>query len=363
MPTTNFIWDELSDNVLLETDETDALTAHYTNRPEQFGKLISQYRIEDEKVVESYYHYDGENSTRDLSDANENVTDTFTYTAYGEEVARTGTTTNPFGYKGAVGYYTNAETSDIYVRARTYEPALGCWLSADPLGFIDGPNLYRAYFVPNGIDPSGSNWTHSVDSGPDLDCIFGYTINIIQRIALGGGAIAGLQTWQTNDVNIIAVITNGQQCMLKEFELKLLDVNDVREGNANIRYRDKVSTKLGEVEGGNVCFVLEVTQKKLGFRTNNGVQFTEPKLPVGNGYQATNPQWVRAQKMSGPTLSATVRYVYYDSTCCVCTDDQKAQIKKLIQGVSGEEVDTGCCGFAMEYLKYGDLGTWLKYCS
>ena len=155
MPTTNFIWDELSDNVLLETDETDTLTARYTNRPEQFGRLISQYRIEDEKIVERFYHYDGESSTRDLTDANETVTDTFIYTAYGEEVARTGTTTNPFGYKGAVGYYTNEETNDIYVRNRTYEPAMGCWLSADPLGFVDGPNRYRAYFVPGGIDPSG----------------------------------------------------------------------------------------------------------------------------------------------------------------------------------------------------------------
>ena len=69
MTVTNFIWDELSDNVLLETDETDALTARYTNRPEQFGKLISQYRIEDEKIVERFYHYDGESSTRDLTDS------------------------------------------------------------------------------------------------------------------------------------------------------------------------------------------------------------------------------------------------------------------------------------------------------
>ena len=156
MTVTNFIWDELSDNVLLETDESDALTARYTNRPEQFGKLISQYRIEEEKVVERFYHYDGESSTRNLTDSDENVTDTFIYTAYGEEVARTGTTTNPFGYKGAVGYYTNAETDDIYVRARTYEPAAGRWLSVDPLGFVDGQNLYRAYFVANGDDPSGT---------------------------------------------------------------------------------------------------------------------------------------------------------------------------------------------------------------
>ena len=38
----------------------------------------------------------------------------------------------------------------------TYEPAIGRWLSGDPLGFIDGTSLYRAYFVPNYVDPSGN---------------------------------------------------------------------------------------------------------------------------------------------------------------------------------------------------------------
>ena len=151
MPVTNFFWDELSDNVLLETDENDVVTASYTNRPERFGELLSQKR----SGVTSYFHYDGQYSTRNLTDSAEDVTDTFIYTAYGEEVARTGTTTNPFGYKGAVGYYSNSATDDLYVRARTYEPAMGCWLSKDPAGFLDGPNLYRAYFVPNGVDPTG----------------------------------------------------------------------------------------------------------------------------------------------------------------------------------------------------------------
>ena len=178
MAVTNFIWDELSDNVLLETDESDALTARYTNRPEQFGKLISQYRIEDEKIVERFYHYDGESSTSALTDSEETVTDTFIYSAYGAEVARTGTTTNPFGYKGAVGYYTNADTDDIYVRARSYEPALGCWLSPDPMGPVDGPNLYRAYFVPMGIDPSGLMRYEYVDNVFTNVCCGGYEVGI-----------------------------------------------------------------------------------------------------------------------------------------------------------------------------------------
>jgi len=151
LATTKFVWDELSDNVLMETDENNIPTAVYTHWPERFGQLISQER----SGVTSYYHYDGEHSTRLLTDDSGAITDTYIYSAYGELVARTGTTNNPFGYKGAVGYYTNSATGDIYVRARTYEPVIGRWLSMDPLGFVDGPNLYQAYFVPQGIDPRG----------------------------------------------------------------------------------------------------------------------------------------------------------------------------------------------------------------
>jgi|GEM_PF-4716371 len=152
MATTKFVWDELSDNVLMETDENNVPTAEYTHWPERFGELISQER----SGVTSYFHYDGAHSTRLLTDDNGEITDTYIYSAYGELVARTGTTTNPFGYKGAVGYYTNAATNDIYVRARSYQPVSGRWLSMDPLGFVDGPNLY-CFFAINSVDPSGQN--------------------------------------------------------------------------------------------------------------------------------------------------------------------------------------------------------------
>ncbi len=31
--------------------------------------------------------------------------------------------------------------------------------SRDPIGYVDGASLYRAYFVPNGVDPTGMQWT------------------------------------------------------------------------------------------------------------------------------------------------------------------------------------------------------------
>ena len=41
-------------------------------------------------------------------------------------------------------------------RARFYHAELGRFISRDPVGYIDGFNLYRAYFVPEKVDPFGT---------------------------------------------------------------------------------------------------------------------------------------------------------------------------------------------------------------
>ena len=52
--------------------------------------------------------------------------------------------------------FENQKLSLRYKRARYYHAQLGRFISRDPLGFVDGLNLYRAYFVPNMVDPSGA---------------------------------------------------------------------------------------------------------------------------------------------------------------------------------------------------------------
>ena len=99
MPETNFFWDPLSDNVLQERDETGAVTAEYTAEPGLYGNIISQNR----GGVESQYHYDARGSALAVTDDNQNVTDTFGYTAFGEVTERTGTTEVPFQYIGQEG--------------------------------------------------------------------------------------------------------------------------------------------------------------------------------------------------------------------------------------------------------------------
>ena len=153
MAVTNYFWDMESNNVLMESDEVGVTTAVYTHEPDQYGKLISQYRDGET----SFYHFDGQGSTRALTDPSQNVTDTYVYDAWGEEVDRTGTTENPFQWIGTIGYFRDSETGAYYVRARVFQPGLGRWLTRDPAGFTDELNLYK--YANNRpiilVDPTG----------------------------------------------------------------------------------------------------------------------------------------------------------------------------------------------------------------
>lgn len=168
MPITNYYWDVDTDNVVLEEDENGNTIAEYTQEPNVYGELIAQER--DSQA--SFYNFDGQGSTRELTDQNQNVTDTYEYTAFGEEIAHTGTTQNPLRFKGAHGYYTNSDTNDVYVRARMYKPTVGRWLSLDTLEFLDGPNQYC--YVHNApvvfVDPAGNRAIGIVHEIKDRGC-------------------------------------------------------------------------------------------------------------------------------------------------------------------------------------------------
>jgi len=140
MPVTNYIWDPLSDSCLMETDEVNATAALYTHQPQQFGNLISQRRGADSH----FHHPDALGSTVALTNESEEVTDTYRYKAYGEPVATTGSTENPFRWVGNVGDYWDEELGQYYVRARHYDADLVRWLSRDPIGYEGRDiNLYR----------------------------------------------------------------------------------------------------------------------------------------------------------------------------------------------------------------------------
>lgn len=157
MPVTNYIYDPVTEAYLMETDGDGNVTARYIQEPVKYGNLLAQHRIDPTTGIgESfYYHTDALGSARELTDSSGKVVNSYTYDAFGNTIASTEAVENPFRYVGSVGYYFDKELQKYHIRARNYEPTTGRWVSQDPIGFADGANLYAAYFIPFGTDPSG----------------------------------------------------------------------------------------------------------------------------------------------------------------------------------------------------------------
>ncbi|MCP4549449.1 MAG: RHS repeat-associated core domain-containing protein, partial [bacterium] len=125
----------------------------YTRSDDQ---LISLYRPA--SSTKRFFHTDGLGSVRLLSDEDGVVTDSFSYTAFGELLEHSGTDPNPYLFAGEpydpnVGFY--------YNRARWMDPREARFLAMDPFSGtpFDPISLHRYLYAAtnpvNWIDPSG----------------------------------------------------------------------------------------------------------------------------------------------------------------------------------------------------------------
>ena len=161
MPETNFFWDPLTDNILQERDETGAVTGEYSTEPGLYGDLLSQNR----GGVENQYHFDALGSTLALTDDNQEVTDTYAYTGFGEPTEHTGSMVNPFQFVGQKSYYTHDSTGERYARQRILSSPIARWLSPDQLLFVDGVNLYGfVHNAPSNFIDADGNATFTLDA-------------------------------------------------------------------------------------------------------------------------------------------------------------------------------------------------------
>jgi RHS repeat-associated protein len=109
-----------------------------------------------------YYVADGQGSIRALTDTSGTITDTYFYTAFGEELAKTGTTENEFRY---VGEQWDPNAGFYYLRARWYDQSTGRFASVDPYaGDPQAPVSLHRYLYGSAspvvfVDPSGKFFT------------------------------------------------------------------------------------------------------------------------------------------------------------------------------------------------------------
>jgi len=106
----------------------------------------------------SFYGYDGHGNVRFLTNPAGTITDTYTYDAFGMQIARTGTTPNVFQYSGE---WLDSNVGLYYLRARYFNEATGRFETMDCCeGDFDDPATLHKYVYAhndpvNRFDPTG----------------------------------------------------------------------------------------------------------------------------------------------------------------------------------------------------------------
>lgn len=121
-----------------------AVTTYHYAGP---GMLVG----EDRNGTKKAYRQDAWGSTSQMIDTNANITDTFEFDYFGNQITRTGTTATPFRWRGQSGY--DAISSASYldrVAASVYSPALGIQVSSQTQQI---PSIFPPAPKPQKPDP------------------------------------------------------------------------------------------------------------------------------------------------------------------------------------------------------------------
>lgn len=144
--------------IIEERDGSDQLLARYT-----YGSAIDEPLTMERGGIAYTYHRDALGNVTEVSDASGALVERYEYDVYGSAQIFDGGGSplaasaigNPYRFTGR---QYDPESGNYYYRARIYSPRLGRFLQMDPLGFVDGMNLY-AYVKENPVslvDPLGT---------------------------------------------------------------------------------------------------------------------------------------------------------------------------------------------------------------
>jgi len=150
------------DNLIEETNSAGGTVARYSQ-----GQNIDEPLAMLRAGTTSYYQADGLGSVTSLSNAPGALAQTYTRDSLGNQIASSGSITNPFQYTAREF---DTETSLYYYRARYYDSTIGRFISEDPAGFSSDTLNFYDYVSNNPLvlsDPSGLKKIHGNWCGPN----------------------------------------------------------------------------------------------------------------------------------------------------------------------------------------------------
>jgi RHS repeat-associated protein len=181
--------------------------------------------------VNSYYHYDGLGSTRQLTDSLGAVTVSYTYDSFGNVIASSGSITNTYGFTGEQQF--GEAGGLVFLRARYYNPSIGRFISRDPilspvqvrdnffwpLPYLTGSKIHSYVYCSNNPvmfkDPFGesecADWkaAKDADEHKQLVCTTCCVEKAVEGVAQGGCAAANAWNTWTITCQITCFRTKG----------------------------------------------------------------------------------------------------------------------------------------------------------
>jgi RHS repeat-associated protein len=136
---------------------TAPATEHYTQSPKDFGGLLAQYTT---ASGNSRFYYPDMADNIGLLAKGSATPERHQFQAFGPVyMSSTAPTTQPYGFGGNAGYYTDPISGLQIAWNRVYDANVGQWANRDPIGYEGGDweSIYR-YVANNPVrwsDPSG----------------------------------------------------------------------------------------------------------------------------------------------------------------------------------------------------------------
>lgn len=261
--------------------------------------LISQNQLIGGAWTVSFYGYDGHGSVRFLTNGAGAVTDAYTYDAFGNLLAVSGTTPNDYLYGGEqldsnIGLY--------YLRARYLNPASGRFWTADSYeGLIHDPASLHKYLYANGdpvnkIDPSGNQAT----TVAELD----FTTALME--AIGRIPLPSLTTVVTRAA--IGILAGAGFEAIEQVRLAsrghLAEMTRERE-----RVKEEVETRALQYRAkGRILFHYTKSEEDAMSIVDEGrIYSSDPAGPFPEGVYATNQAgWLAEQIMTRSQLAGLI---------------------------------------------------------